>query len=279
MDRAVSAISKWHGENRDRVAWALVAGLLLLRIPFLGGMRAFTWMRTSNWVLPIYEVGTYLLTAVLIWSERDRLAENHVDRLALTILILGKLVELLLSGLRSPWGRYLAGDAYLLYLPVAAGLLVGLGLARTRLDRLGVRKWLWVVVAVVVGAFTGAFCGWVARIGFGWRMSSSLAWDRVLILSAQQLLYAGIAEEPLFRGFLWGALRRKGWRDHRIWLAQAALFWLAHIYWLGRSPVSFWVIVPLGGLVFGLLAWRSRSIAVSMVAHGFVNGVLKVMVS
>ena len=95
--------------------------------------------------------------------------------------------------------------------------------------------------------------------------------DKVL-----QWLKQRIAEEPFFRGFLWGALRRAGWEDVWIWAFQAALFWLAHIYWLGRSPVSFWV-VPLGGLVFGILAWRSRSIAVSMVAHGLVNGVMQMV--
>jgi membrane protease YdiL (CAAX protease family) len=47
---------------------------------------------------------------------------------------------------------------------------------------------------------------------------------------------------------------------------------------LGRSPISFWVIVPLGGLVFGALAWRSRSVAVSMIAHGLLNGVLQMVV-
>ena len=56
------------------------------------------------------------------------------------------------------------------------------------------------------------------------------------------------------------------------------LFWLAHIYLLGGSPITFWVSVPLGGLVVGVLAWRSRSIAVSMLAHGAANGVLKIVV-
>jgi membrane protease YdiL (CAAX protease family) len=48
---------------------------------------------------------------------------------------------------------------------------------------------------------------------------------------------------------------------------------------LDRSPVTFWVIVPLGGLALGALAWRSRSIGVSMIAHGLLNAVLKMVVS
>ena len=67
----------------DRVKWFLVAGLFVLRIPFLGGMRYFTWTRTSYWVMPVFEVGTYLLTAILIWMAKDRLSDYHVDKLAL----------------------------------------------------------------------------------------------------------------------------------------------------------------------------------------------------
>jgi membrane protease YdiL (CAAX protease family) len=88
---------------------------------------------------------------------------------------------------------------------------------------------------------------------------------------------AGIGKEPFFRGFLWGSLRKTGLKDIWIWLAQAGLFWLGHAYALLYTPFSFWLIVPVGGLVLGLLAWRSRSIAPSMVAHGLANGLSQFM--
>ena len=94
----------------------------------------------------------------------------------------------------------------------------------------------------------------------------------LLFLPLQQMLFAGIIEEPFFRGFLWGALRKAGWKDPWIWLTQAGLFWLAHFYYLGKAPWSTWLIVPAGGLVLGWLAWRSCSIASSILAHGCYNG-------
>jgi membrane protease YdiL (CAAX protease family) len=94
-----------------------------------------------------------------------------------------------------------------------------------------------------------------------------------LFLPAQQMLDAGLAEEPVFRGILWGLLRKRGVKEVWIWLLQGMLFWVAHLYYLGKLPLSFWVIVPPGGLLYGLLAWRSRSIATSMPGHGFYNGV------
>jgi membrane protease YdiL (CAAX protease family) len=277
MHKQESTRSPRSDEGRDKLTWLLVAGLFLLRVFFLAGMRALTWTATSSWVMPIFEVGTYLLTALLIWFERDRLPDSHIDKLALLIIILGKPIELWLYKSRSPFGRPLGSSAYLLYPVIAACLSAGLIIARPRLDRFGAQRWLWLAGGVLAGITLGAFSGWMAGREIIPPQRRILTPAVLLLLPVQQMLYAGIAEEPFFRGFLWGALRRAGWKDVWIWALQAALFWLAHIYWLGRSPVSFWVLVPLGGLVFGILAWRSRSIAVSMVAHGLANGVMQMV--
>jgi membrane protease YdiL (CAAX protease family) len=86
-----------------------------------------------------------------------------------------------------------------------------------------------------------------------------------------QLGYAAVAEEPLFRGFLWGYLRKAGWKDVWIWLFQTGLFMLAHIYYINQLPISFWIIVPVSTLVLGALAWRSKTISASMGAHTMMN--------
>jgi hypothetical protein len=166
MGNTRRSLSTLYEGTHNRLVWFLIAGLFLLRVPFLGGMRTFTWTRTSYWVAPIFEVGTYLLTAILIWLERDRLPDNHIDRLALFILVLGKPVELLLSKFLSPPGRYLASKATLLYLPVAIGLLVGLSRARPKLTKFGPRKWLWVGVGVLAGILVGALSGWLSKLEF-----------------------------------------------------------------------------------------------------------------
>jgi membrane protease YdiL (CAAX protease family) len=100
-----------------------------------------------------------------------------------------------------------------------------------------------------------------------------LTWQLIVTLPILQIANAAVFEEPFFRGFLWGGLRRAGWKNAWILLFQTALFMLGHLYYYGTAPLSFWIIVPLGGLIFGLLAWRSRSIGTSMAAHGFLNAV------
>ena len=89
-----------------------------------------------------------------------------------------------------------------------------------------------------------------------------------------QLGYAAISEEPVFRGFLWGYLRRSQWKEKWIWLFQAGLFAIAHFHFLrypGRHFISVLFIIPIAALVFGLAAWRTRSIAASMAAHAANN--------
>ncbi len=39
---------------------------------------------------------------------------------------------------------------------------------------------------------------------------------------------------------------------------------LAHIYYVNRLPISFWIIVPVSTLVLGALAWRSKTISSSL---------------
>jgi membrane protease YdiL (CAAX protease family) len=88
---------------------------------------------------------------------------------------------------------------------------------------------------------------------------------------AYHLGFASISEEPLFRGFLWGYLRRAGWKETWIWLTQAAIFMSAHLYFKDALPFEFWIVVPLAGLILGFLAWHSRSIAPGMMAHAAFN--------
>jgi membrane protease YdiL (CAAX protease family) len=80
-----------------------------------------------------------------------------------------------------------------------------------------------------------------------------------------------VTEEPLFRAFLWGYLYKAGWKPVWIWLLQAGLFMLGHIYYITTYPISFWLIVPTGALVLGALVWRSKTISSSLAAHATMN--------
>ena len=63
-----------------------------------------------------------------------------------------------------------------------------------------------------------------------------------------------------------------GWKNGWIWLFQAVLFTLAHLYYLRTEPFgSYFIRLMIPSLLIGLIAWRARSITASMVTHGFLN--------
>lgn len=61
------------------------------------------------------------------------------------------------------------------------------------------------------------------------------------------------------------------WKESWIWLLQAFLFMLGHIYYLGSLNLAFFIGVPVTALVLGLLVWKSKSIGTSMTAHALIN--------
>lgn len=271
----VAPLSGRSPRGRRAVALALLAGLLLLRFAVLAGLGTLVRVTgtglSEDVLLGGYEIGTYLLTACLIWWERERLVEFHVDTLAVAMLVLSKPVEALIG--TAPAALSFPRPLSFTYFVIALGLLAALRRSRTAMPPVRAANVRWLAVALLAGVVTAAVCTVVAEFpavvdGLSWRGAAGPGY--IVRRLVQQTGFAAAVEEPLFRGFLWGYLRGAGWRNGWILLFQAALFVLAHAYYLPTRPV-LGVTVFLGAVVLGLLAWRSRSIATSMVGHTTVN--------
>jgi uncharacterized protein len=91
-------------------------------------------------------------------------------------------------------------------------------------------------------------------------------WRAVLVFGAVAVTPA-ICEETLFRGWLYGTLRRRMSPVPAIAL-QAVLFALFHM-----SPLSI-VALAFVGLYLGLLFERTGTLYASMTAHGFYNATI-----
>ena len=262
-------------DTHMRVTWLLIGGLFILRTPLYGGIPltgAF-----PDWLDPVWGIGTYLLTAILIWWERERLSEFHIDKLVLFLFVSGKLVELLLYQPGMLYSSIANRAVYMLYLPIAIGLVIALWRTPPRLPKQSVMSWVWIGIGGIAGIALAAYFATIFRIAspeFG-KMTPTPT--NLIFTPLWQMAFAGLGEEPLFRGFLWGGLRKIGLKEVWIWLLQAALFSLSHLSTLLYMPIAFWLIVPVGGLVLGLIAWQSRSIAPSIVAHSLANGLSQFM--
>lgn len=262
--------------KRERcLFWILLGGLLFLRFPWiiLGRMLAPVYS-TENTV--IFEVGTCLLTYLLLFLERERLEEYHIDGLALVLLVCAPIAVLIgkMGG-----GYALPGQGIKAALAVI--LLVALLIRRPVLPRRGAGRTAGCVgAAVLAGAVLAIIWGFLSSFQLREMVDVSALPSVGQLLHGgglpygvlYQIDYAAAAEEPLFRGFLWGRLRRCGWKEHWIWLFQALLFAVGHVYYVGVYNISAFLLVPLGALALGLVAWKTRSIGASMITHGIING-------
>jgi hypothetical protein len=261
-------------KSHQIVAWSLLAGLLFLRLPFLAGIALFA---EPDWLMPAFQIGTYLLTACLIWWERDRLADFHIDKLALGIIILFKPVQTLILAIgfnKHPLA--FPNLPSLTFWIIALGLVFALRLSHPHLPKLSRVSFGWFGLGILAGLFAAILLGYpmsfqVDRIQLSSRLDILALLPQMLSGFFYQLGYAAVTEEPLFRGFLWGYLQKAGWKNVWIWLFQAGLFVLGHIYYFNKAPISFWLIVPTGALVLGALVWRSKTISSCLAAHATMN--------
>lgn len=251
----------------------LLAALLILRIPFLAGIIVIEG-QTPDWVELVFDISTYLLTVLFLWIERDHLSDYQIGPLALILILVAKPIMPLLTFLM---GASFAPFSFpkpvsFSYLAISLGFVLALRLSGwhwKRITGIGFRWLLWggLVVAFLMGI----------PMAFTLRSShtlSGISWAGLwlaLIRIPQQLGYAAVTEEPVFRAFLWGVLRKKGWKDLGILVFQAVLFMLAHAYYFQKMPLMFWISIPFGALALGFLAWRSRTITSSMAAHSMMN--------
>lgn len=255
--------------KRERcLFWILLGGLLFLRFPWL--ILGKFLIPGDNVVNVAYELGTCLLTCLLIFLKRERLEEYHIDGLAL-VLLLGAPIAVLIG--RTAGGYGLPGQAVKAVLAVV--LLVALLIRRPVLPR---QRAGWTASCIGAAVLAGAVMAVVSGFLLTFQLrevvdvSALPSAGRLSYGVLYQIDYAAAAEEPLFRGFLWGRLRKCGWKDHWIWLFQALLFAVGHAYYVGSSNISAFLVVPLGALALGLVAWKTRSIGASMITHGIING-------
>jgi membrane protease YdiL (CAAX protease family) len=141
-------------------------------------------------------------------------------------------------------------------------------------------RWLWTGLGVGVALRLLAFVIfglWIAFTGDAWNPHQDLAdsaalggWSFVAILALGGLVIP-FAEELLFRGVLFGALRRYG--PVLAGLVSATVFGLAHVW----PPLVLFAFVV--GVVHAWMRERSGSIWPAVVSHAVVNTLSIVMIA
>jgi membrane protease YdiL (CAAX protease family) len=264
-------------KHHRQVTWFVLILLLLLRIPFVISIIYLLPIDDQSGAT-IYELGTYLLIAFLIWWERNRLADFHIDTSTLVLIILFRPLQTLILGF---WGvdtplAFPRPFGSVLWI-ISIGLFLSLWYSGFKTSRLTSSTLGWLGIGLFAGVLVSVLDNLEPiQSAFANANTHPVLLTSIFTTSGLNLVYhlgfAPINEEPLFRGFLWGCLLQIKWKEGWILLAQAALFTAAHVYFVNQYPFRFWVFIPFMGLLLGFLAMRSHSIAPGILAHGMING-------
>jgi membrane protease YdiL (CAAX protease family) len=220
--------------------------------------------------------GTYLLSAILIAYECKRLSNFNIDFFSMLLFIGIPLISPFVATI----GELFNLDIYTAYISkfrIIVALLLSLSLIilRPKFEKKKLSKViLWLILVFIIGLVFSIMQAYLycrqTHVGFVLKTKYDLSLAITFFL--QQIGSAAISEEPLFRGFIWGYLKNRNWKWYWILFFQALLFIIGHLYHLYSGNLySFFIIVPIGGLLFGFIAYRSKSIGNSMICHGLLN--------
>jgi membrane protease YdiL (CAAX protease family) len=247
MNSVATSDSNASDKRHMRISLLLLGGLLFLRFPFLITAAFLPFGRTAAYIVDL--AGTYTLTAVLIWWERERLRDFWID-------LAGAIVFLCQT----------------FCFPIGIGLFAAMRRSKVKFPSPPKNLFRWMLLGAILAIGADLFIMYAGLEPSNPRSLQSASLFFLISAGLVQMTNAAVMEEPLFRGFLWGYLRKARWNNVWIWLFQAALFTAGHIYYLSTEPFFPWLIrMMIPSLLIGFVAWRSRSIAASMVAHGFFN--------
>jgi len=215
-------------------------------------------------VFYIYVALAYLFFAVLITIESKALEEFHVDRFTLAIFVLASLI-------RHRTG--LPGEDFLIALIRLSGIIVVFTLIvkKPNVPRTSIG---WVLIGIAVSTVTIILIilfeivfrdSWEVMPLYRNNMFSTVSGEIIVEWS-----FGALVEEILFRGFLWGYLKRKGWTENKVFWVQGILFWFFHISRI-FTPFTFFIVIPLLTMIYSKLTLHSKQLYPAIVSHIIVN--------
>ena len=193
--------------------------------------------------------------------------EFNIDKFTIITLILFSFL------------RLISGNSYFLILIGLASVLVIVTfiVKKPKILRTNLR-WtlLGIVISIVALVLLTQFelllrHKWIATP----LLQNSLAITAIIHIE-QELSFISLPEEILFRGFIWGYLRREGWGENKTIWAQGILFWLIHFGKL-VTPFTFFVAIPIQTLISSQLTKRSKQVFPAILSHTIINSISAIL--
>jgi hypothetical protein len=204
-----------------------------------------------------------LIVAILICIEINNLEEFNIDKFTIITLILFSFVRLLFGG-----------SYFLILIGLACVLVIVTFIAKKPKVLKTNLRWTILGIAISVAAFflIAQFELLLRHVWLAPHILQNSFAITAIIHIIQELSFTLLPEEILFRGFIWGYLRREGWGENKTIWAQGILFWLIHF---GRlvTPFTFFVAIPILTLISSQLTKRSKQVFPAILSHTIINSV------
>lgn len=211
------------------------------------------------WTAVLYTalvIGGTPLIGFVVWLNQDRLQKLNIDKIYIIFLIFSGLLALSLF-------RYncfaIIGIVYFVYILFNRKIKFSL-----------IEQSSYKTILFAVGGFIVLIAAVLLLINN--ESLNSIVVNQKVDRFFFEAIPISIFQEAIFRGILFMYLKDINLNDSRILFVSTILFWITHIHYLAEpSALAFWVVIPAVGLLFGYVALRSKSIAVSSIVHIFYN--------
>ncbi len=224
-----------------------------------------------------YNAFFFLGITVFLVSEKRNLREFHLDKLSVLLVL---FVPILWSFRVDLTREYFIS----IFIEIFIGILVFLNILDEYNKLPGFRwnRFTWASFASIAGLLLAVLIRIPSLVAtFNSTQASSLNsiqfpeinWETVSFIFLYHLGQIAIIEETVFRGVIWGYLKRLYGSEKNVWLIQAGLFWILHIrQWVVLGdPYGFLIARSIFSLLAGWFVWRSRSLVSGIFFHAIYN--------
>jgi membrane protease YdiL (CAAX protease family) len=233
-------------------------------IPIKWAVQYFYRNEWPQWLTMLFVFIMFLIVYILITVEKNHLDENNIDKFSIYIIIV-------FGGFLRPFRT----EAPLFTITLAISftfmgiILIGYGLKKKILLTAPPYLIYWIVISLLISFIEYLF---VENL----LIPSAINQYHTSILNTlytvdYELSNVVISEELFFRGFLWSGLRNRGYKNFNILLIQAFLFMVAHINVNQFRTFTALLFIFIQGIIYGIFAWKSKSILPGIIIHTFHN--------
>lgn len=254
--------------KRIRLIFFIIAGFAIIQIclflTYINAEADAALTLPLELLTTIVLTFTHLVLATLIILERDSLSDFNIDNFTVYIFIFASFFRVRSGAI---------GENISLFLIAIAGMAVGISLFRYKVI-IQKTNLQWAIKGIGAGLLIIAVAFCLNLFLPKSQIDVMMLQDSVVFTGIKSMFYVFpgvILEEILFRGFLWGYLKKENWTNSKIAWFQGVLFWALHSSRIVVTPVSFLVLIPLLTFFVTKLLLKSQQIYPSILSHAIVN--------